>query len=166
MIRVLNLLILFTVTLSACSGASEKKNNVQIQAATPSNKVITKPPSSYSDTLIISGASAIFYDSDSLQLVKTKAINKKMDYESMVHDCFYQIRNAKMVMKQYWPKLKVIDTSKARYLLFVKADKSKTYIDLNTKYDMCGLFLFDGKKDPVLADMTNVDTELANYFAK
>ena len=87
-----------------------------------------------------------------------------MIFESMVHDCFYQIKNARMVLKKQWPQVKIIETSRARYLLFIKADKSKICIDLDTKNDMCGLFLFDGKKDPVLTDMTNIDTALKFYF--
>ena len=127
-------------------------------------QIISKPPSSYTDSLIITPESAVLYNSDPLQLEKIKAINKEMVFESMVHDCFYQMKNARMVLKKYWPQLKIIDTSKARYLVFIKADKSKTYIDLDTKNDMCGLFLFDGKKDPILIDMTNIDTELRFYF--
>ena len=165
MIPVLNLLIVFSVTLSACSVPSEKKVNDQIKSK-PNNGVISKPPSSYSDTLTISSPGAIFYNSDSLQLVKTRAINKEAAYESMVHECFFMIRNAHMVLKKHWPQLKVIDTTKARYLLFIKADKSKTYIDLNTKNDMCGMLMFDGKKDPELADMTNVETALEFYFGE
>ncbi|MFA5245278.1 MAG: hypothetical protein WC380_08245 [Pedobacter sp.] len=161
----LNLFIIFSLVFSACSGQPEKKENTAEQINLP-EKFLPKPPSSYSDTVVISSPGVIFYDSDSLQLIKTKAINKEMVYESMVHDCFYQMRNAHAVLKQYWPRLKVIDTSKARYLLFIKDDKSKFYIDLNTKNDMCGMFMFDGKKDPELADMTNVDTALGFYFKK
>jgi hypothetical protein len=31
---------------------------------------------------------------------------------------------------------------------------------------MCGIFLFDGKKEPELADMMNIDTALGFYFEK
>lgn len=158
------IIIFFSVILSACSGAPEKKSNDQIEPASSNNQLISKSPSSYTDTLTITSASAVIYNSDSLQLEKIKAINKEMIFESMVHDCFYQMRNSRMVLKKYWPLVKIIDTSKARYLLFIKADKGKIYIDLDTKNDICGLFLFDGKKDPVLADMTNIDTALRFYF--
>jgi hypothetical protein len=76
------------------------------------------------------------------------------------------MRNARMVLKKYWPKVRIIETSKARYLLFIKADKSKKCIDLNSKNDICGIFLFDNKKDPELIDMMNVDTALEFYFNK
>lgn len=161
-IPAINLILL--CSLSGCSGNSEKKEAQAVTARQDTNKVLSKPPSSFTDTLIIDSPGAIFYDSDSIQLVKTKSINTKMAYETMVHECFYMMRNAKMVLKQYWPKLKITGTTKARYLLFIKSDKSQTYIDLNAKNDMCGMFMFDGKKEPELADMTNVETELGNYF--
>lgn len=126
----------------------------------------TKPPGSFSDTLIIHFPSAVFYTPDSLQLLKIKEITAKNDYETDVHNCFYQMRNARMVLKKYWPQTHIIETVNNRYLLFVKEDKNKTCIDLNSKGDMCGLFLFDGKKDPELADMMNIDTALGFYFEK
>ena len=53
-----------------------------------------------------------------------------------------------------------------RYLLFIKANKNIKCIDLNDKNDICGLFLFDTKKDPALIDMPNIDTQLELYFSK
>ena len=155
--------VFFFVAISGCTRESGKRTN---EIKENPVRIIAKPPSSFEDTLTISTASGVFYDSDSLQLEKIRLLNKEMVYQSMVHDCFFQIKNAKTVIKQYWPLLKIIDISKARYLLFIKNDKSKIYIDLNTKNDMCGLFLFDGKKDPVLVDMTNVNTALGDYFSK
>src|ERR1051325_10946374 len=63
-----------------------------------------KPPSSFSDTLIIHFPAAVFYNPDSFQLKKIKGITPKNEYESMEHDCFYQMRNARMVLKKYWPQ--------------------------------------------------------------
>ena len=89
-----------------------------------------------------------------------------MIFESLTHDCFYQMRNARMVLKKYWPQVRIIETSKARYLLFIRADKRKICIDLNNKNDICGVFLFEKDKDPQLIDMMNIDTELGFYFKK
>ena len=125
-----------------------------------------KPPGSFSDSLTIHFPSAVFYNPDSLQLLKIKEITPKNEYETDVHNCFYQMRNARIVLKKYWPQIHIIETSNNRYLVFVKANKTKTCIDLNTKGDMCGLLLFDGKKEPELADMMNIDTALGFYFAK
>jgi hypothetical protein len=110
--------------------------------------------------------SAVFYNPDSLQLDKIKAISKKEIYETDVHNCFFLMRNARIVLKKYWPNIHIIETKTNRYLLFQKHDKTKTCIDLNSEGDMCGIFLFDGKKEPELADMMNIDTALGFYFSK
>lgn len=89
-----------------------------------------------------------------------------MVFEGLMHDCFFQMRNAHIVLKKYYPKIKIIESTKARYLLFVKEDKSKTCIDLNSKNDICGMYIFNTEKNPQLVDMANVDTELEFYFQK
>ncbi|HVM89833.1 MAG TPA: hypothetical protein VMT76_16725 [Puia sp.] len=137
----------------------EKENKISAK-----KKIIPKPPSSFNDTMVIKNNSAVFYSPDSLQLEKIKAVNKKPIYDMLEHDCYYQMRNARSVIKQYWPKIKIIEATEARYLLFIKADNSKICIDLNNKNDICGLLLFDGKKDPILTDMPNIDTQLQYYF--
>jgi hypothetical protein len=161
----ISFIVFFAQIYLGCTGNSENKRNIQ-KKIIPATLVLSKPPSSYTDTLIITSPSAVFYNPDTLQLEKIKSINKKNIFESLEHDCFYQMRNARMVLKKYWPKVRIIETSKARYLLFIKADKSKKCIDLNSKNDICGIFLFDNKKDPELIDMMNVDTALEFYFNK
>lgn len=84
----------------------------------------------------------------------------------ITHDCHFQMENARTVLKKYWPGVKIVEACKERYLLFVKQDKTKICIDLNDKNDICGLFLFDPHKNPVLVDMPNIDTELGFYFVK
>ena len=151
--------------ITSCNQPSKK---VIPLVNTPEHKdtIRRKPPSSFSDTIIIHFPSAVFYNPDSLQLQKIKEITAKNNYETDIHNCFYLMRNARIVLKKYWPKIHIIETSKARYLLFIKADKTQTCIDLNTKEDMCGMFLFDGEKEPELADMMNIDTALGFYFEK
>jgi hypothetical protein len=153
--------------LISCSENHKKNipsnsNNVVEQKDT----IRSKPPSSFSDTIIIGFPSAVFYNPDSLQREKIKEISSKNEYETEVHNCFYLMRNAQIVLKKYWPHIHIVETSANRYLLFVKADKNKICIDLNNKGDMCGIFLFDGKKEPELADMMNIDTALGFYFEK
>jgi hypothetical protein len=157
-------LLFFMGYLVSCSGKNKKNNSIKI--ITQKYTLIIKTSSSLSDTITINFPSAVFYNPDSLQLKKIKERTLKNEYESEVHNCFYLMRNARMVLKKYWPEIHIIATSENRYLLFVKADKSKTCIDLNSKGDMCGIFLFDGKKEPELADMMNIDTALGFYFGK
>jgi hypothetical protein len=154
--------------LTGCidTGSPKKNNTGQQKTIPPSPVQYKKPPASFNDTLVINNMSAVFYNPDSLQLDKIRAISKKENYETEVHNCFYLMRNARIVLKKYWPKIHIIETKTNRYLLFIKNDKNKTCIDLNSKGDMCGIFLFDGKKEPELADMMNIDTALGFYFDK
>ena len=150
--------------LLACSGTSKKNKQPEPKHTAAITIVYKKPPSSFSDTIIITGSTAVFYNADSLQLEKIKTVTKKMVYESNVHDCFYQMRNARLVLKKYWPLIQITEVSKARFLLFISSDKSKKWIDINTQNDQCGIFLFDDRKNPKLVDMMNIDTELGDFF--
>lgn len=160
-------IIIGIIALTAQLGFECTRNKINPENKTKAGtETLLKPPSSFADTLIIQNPSAVFYNPDSVQLDKIRSINKKMIFESLMHDCFFQMRNARLVLQKYWPRIRIIETSKARYLLFIKADKTKTIIDLNSKNDICGIFLFDSKQDPELIDMMNVDTELGFYFKK
>ncbi len=147
--------------LISCHTNNSPKAEKPIGASAPVNK---KPPSGFIDTLVINSNAAVFYNPDSVQLKKIKAITGKMVFESNTHDCFFQMRNARIVLKQYWPKIQIIEVSSYRYLLFNKMNKNPTVIDLDSKNDMCGIFLFNTLKEPLLIDMMNVDTELEFYF--
>ncbi|MEO8172877.1 MAG: hypothetical protein ABI581_07330 [Sediminibacterium sp.] len=145
------------------------KNNAGQQDSIISTAVaqnLQKPVSSYNDTLNIGVVSAVFYNPDTIQLEKIRSVNKEMVYKSLVHECFYQMRNARIVLKKYWPDVPIIETSKARYLRFTGQNKKDTVIDLNKRNDIGGIFLFDRKKDPIQVDMMNIDTELNFYFKK
>jgi hypothetical protein len=137
------------------------KNNLRSK-----DTIKTKPPGSFSDTLVINYPAAVFYNPDSTQLAKIKSISEPMIFESAEHDCFYQMRNARIVLKKNLPHVQIIETSKARYIQFIKSDKSFTITDLDTKNDMCGIIFFNRIKDPLLIDMMNIDTEWDYYFKK
>lgn len=159
-------LIPFLVFIISIQSCADKPGTIKQLNSTKQEKPvdITKPPGSFSDTLIIRVSAAVFYSPDSLQLVKLKAITSPREFETDTHNSFYQMRNARMVLKKNWPGLKIVETSHARYLLFKKADQQQVLIDLNNQGDMWGIYLFDRKKDPELADMMNIDTFLGFYF--
>jgi len=164
--------VYFTVFMTAvllaggsCS-TDPVKNNKAIIKGKYSGKVIPKPPSSFNDTLVIDTKSAVFYSPDSLQMEQIKLANEKNVFESITHDCFFQMKNAKLVLKKYWPQITIIETSSARFLLFVKKNTSRTIVDINSKNDVGGIFLFDMEKEPELIDMMNVNTALGFYFNK
>jgi hypothetical protein len=137
-----------------------KDNN----AAKPGKK--TKPASSYNDTIMISSPAAVFYSPDSLQLQKIKSTTESQVFEGTMHECFYQMRNSRMVLKKDYPAVRIIEMKNARYLLFKKSNNENELIDLDKKNDPCGIFIFDAMHSPRLVDMTNIETELGFYFSQ
>jgi len=121
-------------------------------------------PSTYHDTLQINSPSAIFYYPDSLQLLKIRALTDSMVYNGLVHEYFFQMRNAHMVIKKTWPALKIIDSKNYRYLQFIKTNGEKECIDLDKKKEAYGLFVFDSKKSARSIDMSNVETGISFYL--
>ena len=159
-------IILLWMIAFSCTETPEKNNLEEGKKPISKPSIIKKPGSNSGDTLVIKGYSAVFYTPDSLQMMKIREVNEKAIYAMITHDCFYQMQYAHQMIKMDWPKIKIIENSKARYLLFLKTDKSKIIIDLNSKNDICGIFLFNGQKDPVLVDMPNINTALGFYFTK
>ena len=164
-LSIYGMLALFLFTCSCSEGYKKNISQAQISPKTKS-LIIKKPGSDFNDTIVIKAKSAVFSSPDSIQMEKIKRVNEKAIFDMLTHNCHYQMENARMVIKRYWPQIKIIETSTFRYLLFEKTNKSKVCIDLNDKNNICGLFLFDGKKDPVLVDMPNIDTQLGLYFTK
>jgi hypothetical protein len=153
------ILLVCSCSLSPENNGRQAKNQVVSKPL-----IIKKPPSSFGDSVFIDRESAVFYNPDSLQLERIKSVNEERIYKTLTHDCFYQMQNARNVIRKYWPRIQIVEVIKAKYLMFIKKDKSKLVIDLDTKNDICGLYLFDPKKDPELVDMPNVDTFLGFYF--
>ncbi len=139
------------------------KEKEEKPAAGINKNVPSKPPATYQDTLKIDLIAAVFYSPDTLQLQKIKDITEEKVFESQMHEYFYQMRNARMVLKKNWPGINIIEAKNVRYLLFKKSNTDIVCVDLN-KNDPYGLFLFNGSKDPHPADMMNIDSELPFYF--
>lgn len=157
--------LILTNLLCSCK---EKKTTVTAttteMAAIRPVAVSGKPGSSFTDTLVIKGAAAIFYYPDSLQDAKIKAMTKPDIYNSSVHEMFYQMRNARMVIQKTYPRLKIVELHNKQYILIHKKDGGRQLLDLNKYNDARGLIMCNGIKEPQLADMTNIETELDRYF--
>jgi hypothetical protein len=151
-------------TVYACNNNNDKRTEKKPVITEVSKKNKPKPPATYSDTLIINFPAAVFYHPDSLQLLKIKAQTDSMVFDGSMHEFFYQMRNAHMVIQKTWPALKITEAKNCRYLLFIKADNSREYIDLDTKMDSYGLLVFNTKKPPLTIDMMNVETEVSFYL--
>lgn len=87
-------------------------------------------------------------------------------YESLTHDCLFESKYARAVIRRERPALPMLDVVANRWLVFRKKDGGRRTIDLNAINDLCGVFLFDGVKDPVRADMPNIETQLWFYFGE
>ncbi len=125
-----------------------------------------KPGSTYQDSLHIKQSAAVFYHPDSLQLLQIKEVMDSSIYDSNMHELFYQMRNARLVIKKYWPEIKIIESKNIRFLIFHKKDGNEEITDLDKKNDTYGLIVFDPIKAPELVDMTNIETPLSIYFKK
>ncbi len=153
------------VTGLSCTGPSPKTKPVQNRQENkydPNNK----PPSSFSDTVGINSSAAVFYSPDSVQLEKIRSVMDSGAFEANMHEFFFLMRNARLVIKKNRPQLNIIEAKNLRYLLFSKTDKTTECLDLDKKPDAYGLFIFDGQKSPQLVDMSNIDTQLGFYFSK
>lgn len=146
----------------SCSNSTNKEEPQE--KPTQEKPILTKPPASYQDTLLIDKTAAVFYHPDSVQLEKIKKIEDSLVYEGTMHEYFYQMRNSRIVIKKGWPNISIIEANNVRYLLFKKKDNETTIIDLDAKGDPHGLFLFDQKHAPEQVDMMNIDNELPRYF--
>ena len=149
---------------ASCSNnpVDEKEKNTSL----PGQQVHTKPPSTFQDTTQIDLPAAVFYVPDSLQLEKIKKLTESAIFDATMHEYFFQMRNARLSIKRDWPLLKIIEAKNVRWLLFHGKGNDSTYIDLNTRNDSHGLFLFQPGKKPHYTDMMNIDTELGYYFKK
>lgn len=107
---------------------------------------------------------AVFYHPDSNQLNRIQSIISPSDFQSHTHEFFFQMRNARKSIKRDWPKLKVVETKKHRYLLFRSKSTLSFLIDLDDYPEFAGIVLFKKGKQPHQVDMMNIDTELLYYF--
>lgn len=157
------LLILAGMGYCGCiQQASTKEEKKQVEKGIV--QTIKKPGSTFQDTLTLQGSVVVIFNPDSLQRLKIKEINKPLVFENLEHDNFYQMRNSRNTIAAQWPKLKVVETNKARYLKFIKKDNTVVIIDLDSINDIGGILLFNGVKAPQQIDMMNIETELNYYF--
>jgi hypothetical protein len=159
------LLFVTAILITSCSHGNSSKNNLNQQLNHDTTSTLkTKPAATFEDTLIIKYPSAVFYYPDSLQLEKIKRVTNATIHASNMHESTYQIHNAHLVIEKTWPQLKIIEAKNYRYLLFIKKDGSENLIDLNTMNDAFGLFVFNKKKEPLVIDMTNIETGISFYL--
>src|SRR5687767_12468050 len=106
---------LLSFVLLSCADAPEVDTPLVESESLPQQ---LKPPSSFQDTLFVNQRSAIFYEPDSLQLAKIKALTSESVYESSMHEYEYQFRNAKNLLNLNWKEVKLVEARNVRYLHF------------------------------------------------
>lgn len=158
--------LLFVLVWTSCSNSSSSYSapagqNVQKQE----RQTYHKPPSSFADTVTVDAPSAVFFDLDPQQKEKLRSADSVF-FKGTVHECFYQMNFSRKTLKAKYPELRIIEVRKGRYLLFKMAGGTQRCIDLDTKNEACGLFIFDGHQDPQLMDMTNLETQLQSYLSQ
>ncbi len=163
-VKLFGTVLILAVVHICCSDPVNQRRNVEKQAQAGKER-IRKPVSSYPDTIHVNVPAAVFYNPDSMQLRKIKEILEKQNFETALHECFYQMRNARQVLKKYYPDIKIIEISTARYLFFHKTGGRNEVVDLDQENEFCGIFLFDGSQSPQHVEMMNIETELGFYFS-
>lgn len=158
------LIFVFCLPIFIACHQHPENQRVEKKDSVPVPLVIIKPPSTFSDTLVIDKPAVVFYNPDSIQLGKMKMVFPPNVYETEVHQNYYLMFTARKVLNEFWPRLTILETIRNRYLLFIRTDKSRTCIDLNSKGDWSGIIMFDTFKEPELADIMNVGTSLGFYF--
>jgi hypothetical protein len=139
-------------------------SNSAVTSPKTGSKRLIKPPSTFQDTLTVNVPAAVFFSPDSVQLIKLKALLDSNVYKSLTHTYFYQLRYAHITTIKEWPAIRIFDCYHYRYLLFIKNDGSRQCIDLDTKGEDYGMYVFDGKKNPLPVDMTNIETQVSFYL--
>lgn len=156
-------LLIALVTAIACNPGSEEQHAGTDHAAL--KEAVKKPASTYQDTVMINFPAAVFFYADSLQLQQFRNVSDPGVYDGTMHELYYQVRNAHKVIPAAWPGLRIVEAKKQRFLLFIKKDGSKIYIDLDQRPEPQGLFVFNGSKEPIPIDMTNLETGISFYLA-
>lgn len=155
--------LFFALSLVSCADTQvADRQPVKTEEA----KQNSKPPSSYQDTFFVTVKSAVFYEPDSIQLNRIKALTNEAVYESSMHEYEYQFKNAKKLLAANWKDVRVETAKNVRYVHFSLSNGKVEVIDLDKFNDAFGLFAFDPVKVPTPIEMTNAQSLLADYFER
>lgn len=114
------------------------------------------------DTLVINYRSAVVFGPDSFKINKQiKAVGEE-NFRIGYGDEAGLFQEADEFFESV--KLPSVFADSCNYLKFVQQNGTITIIKTDSLKDLYGLFLFDPKKPPVLADVTMAEGEYAKYF--
>jgi len=150
---ILCILLLVLVNVS-CDYIYKRDDNIyQINAGrTTYNKNV-------SDTLVIKEPCAVVFRPDSLKLKKLKNESTPDEYDIIIDDAMYYLNQSSIFLNE--KDVKLVDTESNK-VIFIKENKEYLFINLDSLY--WGIILFDGKQNPKIVEMTNIEEEYNGYF--
>ncbi|HEY0895114.1 MAG TPA: hypothetical protein VGE15_01050 [Sphingobacteriaceae bacterium] len=116
----------------------------------------------HSAVVEIKGPAAVYFHPDSNKLT---VLEKSMgdEFFTRAEESMYDISSSREYLIGH--KINVMETE-ARELRFEKEDGSVKVIDLGGAQYTWGLFLFNGKTDPIQVDMQNPQQQIERYLKK
>jgi hypothetical protein len=153
----------FLLVVLGCTYENQQ-NIVGVKAGR--SKFVQKPGSTYQDSIVVNTAAAVFFHPDSIQLEKLKTLLDDQVYKGSMHEFYYMVRNAHMFLQKNRPNLEIVEANQVRYVVFYQKEGSREVVDLDKEQDPVGMLIFDGQQKPLLIDMTNIDTQVPEYFNK
>lgn len=118
------------------------------------------------DTLVIGEPAAVFFTANSTRREALKKQLGDQPFDGVDHECFYQMKNARTSLQEHWPHIRIYELKDTLVLRFVRRDGQVRFVDLQSRKDLCGLYLFNPGKDPVPGDMMNIGTSLETCFLR
>jgi len=112
-----------------------------------------------SDTLVIKEPCAVVFHPDSLKLKRLKNESIAEEYDIIIDDAMYYLNQSSNFLNE--KDVKLVDTESNK-IIFIKENKESLFINLDSLY--WGIILFDGKHNPKIVEMTNIEEEYNGYF--
>ena len=148
------ILCIFLLVNVSCDYIYKRDDNIyQIDAErTTYNKNV-------SDTLVIKEPCAVVFHPDSLKLKRLKNESTAEEYDIIIDDAMYYLNQSSNFLNE--KGIKLVDTESNK-IIFIKENKEYLFINLDSLY--WGIILFDGKQNPKIVEMTNIEEEYNGYF--
>jgi hypothetical protein len=153
------LVFLALMILASCNQDKDLKEVQKVQKAAREANAETGT-FIHSAVVEIREPAAVYFHPDSSKLT---TLEKSMgdQFFSKAEESMYDISTSRDYLIGH--QIKVIETE-ARELRFIRADSSVKVIDLSSPKYTWGLFLFNGKSDPVQVDMKDPQKQIDRYL--
>jgi hypothetical protein len=160
----LKLIPLLLLVAVSCSTQNDKIQNNSQQSIIDSSKIIATigVRINDADTLVVDKRAAVFYSPDSIQIAKRKKEIGEENFYIGADDYLNFLHTANDFLDSI--KLTILNAKDKKYLKFIRSDKSKQIVKLDTLSELWGIYLFDPNKQERLVDMTMIDQEYTSYF--